>query len=373
MKRGRRVGVSVALLAAVTTGGAIFAAAVSGVTVRPGLTKVATVKPANFGLYDLTWYGSVFGKPTVYLSDQSGIVAINAKTDTYLGSIGQHLFVPLGGGAAACGLIGGIGPDGILSLAVGPSNQVWVGDGNSTVKVFTLSEPGVGQLAAAINTGGQCRADEFSYDPVQHLVLIANPSETSNFVSFITVHANPKMDTVVGKIAYPNATGGLEQSVYNPNDGDFYLNVVQSGSVNSNVGAVDVISPATKRVVRSFPVVGCQPAGMALDQQADELLLGCGAKNALMIMDAKTGAIVHTITGVGGADEVTYDPVSQDFLAPSTTPGGTAVLAEISAKTGQLVATATLPANAFTHSIAAGGGRAYVPVAGDGMVVYAVR
>ncbi len=345
-----------------------MAAAASGATVRSGLTKVATVKPANFGLYDLTWYGSAFGKPTVYLSNQGGIDAINAKTDTYLGSFGQNLFVPLGSGAAACGVIGGIGPDGILSLTVGTSNQVWAGDGNST-----LSAPGVGKLAAAISTGGQCRADEFSYDPVQHLVLISNPSEASNFVSFITVHANPEMDTVVGKIAYPNATGGLEQSVYDPNDGNFYLAVVQSGSTNSNVGAVDVISPVTKRVVRSLPVVGCQPAGVALDRQADELLLGCSSSNALMIMDAKTGAIVHTITGVSGADQVTYDSVSQDFLAPSRTPAGTAVLAEISAKTGQLVATANLPANAFTHSIAAGGAKAYVPVAGDGVVIYSVR
>ncbi|HXQ19397.1 MAG TPA: hypothetical protein VN781_07180, partial [Acidimicrobiales bacterium] len=204
------------------TGGGLAVAATSPVH------RIATVKPANFGLYDLTWYGTPFGKPTVYLADQSGIEAIDAKTFTDEGTFGQGLFVSFGHGAAACGPIGGGGPDGLLSLTVGGSNQVWAGDGNSSVRVFTLTSPGSGSLAADISTGGTCRADELSYDPAQHLVLITNPSETQNYVSLISVHADPTKDQVVAKIGYPHAVGGLEQSVYDPNDGNFYLNVVQS-------------------------------------------------------------------------------------------------------------------------------------------------
>jgi hypothetical protein len=104
----------------------------------------------------------------------------------------------------------------------------------------------------------------------------------------------------------------------------------------------------------------------------DVFFLGCSSSHALMTMDAKTGAILYSIPQISGADEVTYDPVTQTFLALGTTPGGAAILAEISPSTGRVLATAPLPANAFTHSIAAGGARVYVPVAGDGMVVHTI-
>jgi hypothetical protein len=344
-------------------------------TASSSLTRVATVKPPNFGLFDLTWYGSPFGKPTVYLSDQPGVEAFNATSGAYLGTLGLNLFAPLSGGPADCGTQGGgAGPDGVLSLTVDGSNQVWAGNGNSTVKVFTLTSPSSGALGMTISTGGQCRADELSYDPIQHLVLIGNSTEpTANFASLISVNANPKMDKVVGKIAYPGATAGLEQSLYDPTNGEFYLNVVQTNPADNNVGSVDEISPKTKRVIRSIPIVGCRANGMALDQSANDMLLGCSSGNGLMIMNATTGALLHVVTQVSGADEVAYDATSQEFFVPAGTSAGSAVLAEVSAKTGNLVATVPLPANAFTHSAAAGGGKVFVPVEDQGLFVYSVE
>jgi hypothetical protein len=238
------------------------------------------------------------------------------------------------------------------------------------VNVFTLKSPGDGTLAASVSTGGTCRAGEFSYDPAQHLVLIANPAEQSNFVSFISVNANPTKDTVVGRISYPNAAGGLEQSVYDPSSGEFYLNVVQTTATNADLGAVDVISPKTKSVVRSFPVVGCAANGMALDEATHELFLGCGRSNALMIMDDRSGAILHTIPGLGGSDEVAFNPTSGDFVAP-TLHGGNWVLVAVSAKTGQVLA--ETPVGGFTHSVATGGDKVFVPVLNMGIQVYANR
>lgn len=354
-----------------TGGAALTGGGLAGAATAP-VHRIATVKPANFGLYDLTWYGTPFGKPTVYLADQSGIEAIDAKTFTDEGTFGQGLFVPFGSGAAACGPIGGIGPDGLLSLTVGGSNQLWAGDGHSSVRVFTLTSPGSGSPAADISTGGTCRADELSYDPARHLVLITNPSEPQNYVSLISVHADPTKDKVVAKISYPNAVGGLEQSVYDPNDGNFYLNVVQSSPASDQIGSVDVISSTAKRIIRSFPVIGCSPNGIALDPTNDQALLGC-ARNGFMIMDLRTGAIAHTITGVSGADEVTYDPVSQRFFAPSTTTTSLKAVLTVISQSGQVLQTVSLPANGFTHSGAAGGGKVFVPVYGAGIFVFNAR
>ncbi|MGH9008034.1 MAG: YncE family protein [Acidimicrobiales bacterium] len=336
-----------------------------------GLARIATITPTPFGLFDLTWAGTPFGKPTVFVADQSGIEAVNPRTDALIGTFGSTDFVPFGHGAAACGVIGGSGPNGVLSLTVGSSNQVWAWNGNSTVNVFTLSSPGSGTLAATVSTGGMCRADELSYDPANRVVLLANPTETVNYVSFISVNAQASRDKVVAKIVYPAAQGGLEQSVYDPSSGDFFLNVVQSGS-NPDLGQIDVISPTSHKVVRSFPVAGCGPAGLALDPANHELLLGCGQANGVMIMDDRTGAILHTIPAVSRPDEVAFDPHTGDFVAPGRNPAGTPVLAVISARTGKVLATADLPVDGITHSVAASGGRAYVPAAGVGIEVFRI-
>ncbi|HXQ61101.1 MAG TPA: hypothetical protein VN796_02135, partial [Acidimicrobiales bacterium] len=185
-------------------------------------------------------------------------------------------------------------------------------------------------------------------------------------------HADPTKDQVVAKIGYPHAVGGLEQSVYDPNDGNFYLNVVQSSPASDQIGSVDVISPTQKRVIRSFAVIGCSANGLALDPTDDEALLGC-ARNGFMIMDLHTGAIVHTITGVSGADEVTYDPVSERFFAPSTTTASLKAVLTVISQSGQVLQTVALPPNGFTHSGAAGGGKVFVPVFGAGIFVFNAR
>src|ERR1039457_6641858 len=114
------------------------------------LTKIGTVTPPNFGLSDITWFGTPFGKPTVYVAE-GAIDVVNAKTGTFMGTIGLGDFNS--SDAATCGALGGRGPNGVLSLKVGRSNQLWVADGNTTLKVYTLSSPVSGVFNDTANTG----------------------------------------------------------------------------------------------------------------------------------------------------------------------------------------------------------------------------
>src|ERR1035438_929486 len=99
------------------------------------------------------------------------------------------------------------GPNGVVAIPL--LNQLYVGDGNSTVKVVDLAAKAV---VATIPTGGKCRADKLAYDPLDHIIMIANPSDNPPFVTFISTDTQ----TVLGRYTYPSTQTGLEQSVWNP-------------------------------------------------------------------------------------------------------------------------------------------------------------
>jgi hypothetical protein len=307
---------------------------------QQSIEHVATVQitPNNPTSYDISWVDPQ--TQTYYLADRTnnGVDAINASTDSFEGIVGQGDFVGAGSGPSQCTPFGTAGPNGILTLDIAGQTQLWAGDGVdatspvSTVKVFTLTSPSAGTLAATINTGGvtsglsgECRADELSYDPVDHLVLIANDLDPVPYVSLISVNANPSEDTVVAQIPFPQAIDGIEQSVWDPANDLFYVNIPQVPQASGQwLGEVALVNPRSKSVEGSFPAPGCSPGGLALDVQTQQMLLGCSGDAisgdtvggvtyhpnpaVTLVMDANDGRIVASFNQVGGSDEVWLDP-----------------------------------------------------------------
>src|SRR5207244_7543831 len=108
-------------------------------------------------------------------------------------------------------------------------------DNASNVEVSDLKAK---TMVASISTGGVARADELAYDPLDHILLIANDRETTcvmgvctgpaPFITFISTENR----MVLGKIFYPNvvfgatpSNHGLEQPVWDSKTGMFYLAV----------------------------------------------------------------------------------------------------------------------------------------------------
>jgi hypothetical protein len=110
------------------------------------------------------------------------------------------------------------GPSGVV--AIPRLNQVWAGDGDSTVMVVDLQTQ---KVVDTISTGGSLRADELAYDRDQG-IMIGNDFGAPPFLTFISTQPGHK---VLGRIrcsrphSLNDATDGLEQPVWDLRWADF--------------------------------------------------------------------------------------------------------------------------------------------------------
>jgi DNA-binding beta-propeller fold protein YncE len=316
-----------------------------------------------------------FVKDTNYiLADRTNnaVDLFDAKALTFTpGGIGSGGFV--GPGPAVCAVPHACaGPNGVL---IDNNNHVWVADGpasncttadckctasetTSMVKEYILavSSGKTGRLAC-LDTGGKFRADEMAFDPADNLLLVANDAD--GFLSLISTGDHPAivdqffyMDNDVGKPASARGLstpgGGIEQPVWNPQQGFFYQALPQGTSV----GRVDIFNPKPGKLVflRSITVDGCTngPSGLALN--ADRELLGA-CDNGVAVIDANSGrvTIIHdsATATLSGADEIWFDPGTNAWYV--STPGQLGV---VDAGPGHAAANAT-HTGCCGHSVAA--------------------
>ncbi|WP_432263624.1 hypothetical protein [Cupriavidus sp. TMH.W2] len=188
------------------------------------------------------------------------------------------------------------------------SNELWVGDGDSTIKVIDLVRRA---HIATIPTGGKARTDFVVYDPDHQIVLATNKNDTPPFVSFI----DPQTRKIVSKLEFQAKQ--LDGVVYDPAQKRYLISV---GATRENPhGEVAAIDPITKTVVAHYPTPECFPAGLSLGPSG-HLLVGCsddaiaaGFKAKTIIMDANNGTILRTINEIGGSNYVAYNPGNRRF------------------------------------------------------------
>lgn len=336
-----------------------------------GVQKTIAI-PGGLDAYDITFVDNP--TKTVFVADQTNraIDIIDARRDKLITQ-----FVPTQDG----GFVGRAsmtdfdlnGPDGVLEAH--NLHQLWVGDGNSRVWVIDVKNREAPQVLGVISTAlpsnptDQTRADELSYDPIDHIILIANPGDTPPYVSLIDTRSRK----VVKQITFPTATNGLEQSVFDPRTRLFYLAVPEADGPGS--GEVVAIDPRTMSVLAQ-PVANtgdCEENGMALFNARQQLLLGCSRSSGSLILDLRTGALTE-ITETGGSDEVWFDQHDKlyylaDFLFGFNGTTGMPSLGVIDARTGKFIENVDdgtgIPFITVIHSVAANASNnhVYVPLA----------
>ena len=353
------------------------AGSVSADADQRGAVKLLTTVPIPTSLvplraFDISWLDP--DSQLYYLGDRSNksVDVVDARTNIFL----RHIT----GGFK--GVVFKAGPGGVGQVAdndkSGPNGVVvsghflFVTDAPSRVVTIDLRTDQI-VLGGDVSTGGTDgnRADELAFDPQDRLLLVVNNADDPPFASLIKVNADGALTVnqnecstsvhppcrITFKNFGPNkdktATNGAEQPVWEPKTRRFYISIPEVNRVTSD-GAVAKINPHTGAVEVAFPVEFCQPAGLTVGPNQD-LLLGCSvvfdtAGNAWdsknpnsiaaptqIIMDANTGTIDASVAGVGGSDEVWFNPGDRRYYTASRNNPTGPVLGVIDAESQTLV------------------------------------
>ena len=255
-------------------------------------------------------------------------------------------------------------PSGVVVTKSG--QEAWVTDGDSTVKVVDLK---AGKISDAISTGGKDRADEVAFDPKDQVFVVANGDDDPVFLTFISTKSGHK---IIAKLSLPQATDGLEQTVYEPRDGMFYTDVPELNKDHAK-GAMLKTDPKTGNQMGLLPVDNCRPHGNAVGLGGD-LILGCNAGNTRnkdtlapqqAIFDTATGKVKAYVPGAGGTDmSAADDKLGLYYTASVGNPDPGPVLAVIDAKTAKIVQKITTAGLAHSVAVDPNNHHVFVPSAG---------
>jgi FG-GAP-like repeat len=299
------------------------------VATTPYVLSAAIAPPAGDKItsFDISWVDAVRHKYYFANRTSKAVIVVDTQTNTVVGNYKPGFKGFAGNNNTA-------GPDGVLTT----ENELWVGDAPSQVWVL---DPNTGTpVMSPISTGTTAnRADEMCYDPTNKIVAVVNNADTPPFITFISTTTH----TVLGQVAFdgvagrPLATNGAEQCQWNPRDGKIYLSLpeVNGAGDNSSPGAVVVFDSLSRNILRtmSIPLASCTgPQGLAIGP-SPQIGLGCNsgvisgspASNTAIINET-TGATIASFPGIGGGDEIWYDPGNNKyFLANRSQPGGEAL------------------------------------------------
>jgi hypothetical protein len=317
-----------------------------------------------FTSYDISFFDNSAIGGFDYIADRTNaaidvIKAARGGTPaSFVGQIfptGSNAFAglapPLPGGTSALS-----GPDGVVVIDRAGQHQVWAGDApvggasNSPLKGFDLSGfTGSGATlpqtpAFTVNTGGNRRVDEGSYDPAHNVLLFANNADVAPSAPFGTL-VNASTGAILGKLLTNGAPGqlpagaGLEQSVWIGGTTQRFFQNVDTATGPGGIAAIDPTANGGAGAVTHFydfstialasgvpAITACGPTG--LDHQGTLLVVNCGIPGPVIVLDPNgnggNGEIIATFSQVSGGDELWCDPVSKScFVTGLTDTTGT--------------------------------------------------
>ena len=292
---------------------------VDQIPVPPGdVPPPACVPGTGLGTFDISF---VDPKTELYvLADRTNAAVdfFDASDNTFIGRVGGFAGVVCSSATAANNALSG--PDGVVIVG---GNEVWAGDGDSTLKVIDIATFKITDTVTVTDPTDPSvkkRVDEMAWDASDHILAAANNANVPPFVTLINTDTHQILGQIVfdGKGTTPDATQtGIEQPQWSPQTGLFYVSVPQIDPNNAAQGGVSVIDPHSMTVIATYPVTNCSPAGLALGPN-HQAIIGCGGSFGTPPTTRRSSSISTMETSWqtsrwAGTTKSAFDPATQHY------------------------------------------------------------
>ena len=226
-----------------------------------------------------------------YLADKTNksVVVFDTKTDKFVSRIPGFIGRVKDGDAS--------GPNGVLVVKGGA--ELWVSDGDSTIKVIDTKS---GQITATIATGGKKRANGMALGEDIGMVIVANSNDDPPFLTLVSTAADHK---ILAGIPLPQSAENLERSAYHAPSRTFYtaIPVLRSDTTLGLLAQTDLMS----RKLVKLHELGCHPHSLSIVSDAT-IFLGCSSVHGpnpqpggdMAIFDIASSKVTRYLTGFGG-------------------------------------------------------------------------
>ena len=260
-----------------------------------------------------------------YLADKDNkaVVVFDTKSDKYVTRISGFVGQTRDGNAA--------GPNGLAIVRGG--GELWVSDGDSTIKVVDLKS---NTVTATIATGGKLRANAMAFDPNRKVVIVANSNDEVPFFSLISAEPGNK---ILANLPVPQSAENLERSAWHASSGMFYTAIPVS-SADKTKGLLAQTDPRSGTIVKLFELERCHPHSLSIVSDTT-IFLGCSSAHGanrkpggdMAVFNIASGKIESYGAGWGGNGGSTVNLARGQYYHATT--NGALVVVDI--KTRQLI------------------------------------
>ena len=220
--------------------------------------------------------------------------------------------------------ITGFGGDPRKTIYLPETNQIWVDDGDSTVKAFSGDTyellKTVPLSGHELDKDSRKVPDNGVYDPTTHLFYLGDRSDS-------TPNAGPKGSIEIVDVSNGSLVGSIDVQGKNPAGLALDPSSRKLYVVMGDTSQVIVIDLEKRAVIASWPITGGpEPHAVALDAPNRRLFIGSRVKRShvykpgkLVIMDADNGKVIDALDTEGGVDEVEWEPKTRRIYYTGTT------------------------------------------------------